>query len=68
MELASYSEPGYLSGAAFETPLPELISAQYAAIAEKVNGTIDRYEHDAAIADATYYDDYQTKWNSEVER
>lgn len=68
LELAAYSEPGYLTGASFETPLPELISAQYAAIAEKVNGTIDRYEHDAAIADATYYDDYPIKWDSEVER
>ena len=69
VELAAYSEPGYLTGASFETPLPELISAQYAAITDKVNETIDRYEHDAEIADATYYDDYPSEgWDSEVER
>lgn len=69
VELATYSEPGYLTGASFETPLPELISAQYAAITDKVNETIDRYEHDAEIADATYYDDYPSKgWDAGTER
>ena len=69
VELAAYSEPGYLTGAYFETPLPDAISAQYAAIADKVNETIDQYEHEAEIADATYYDDYPSKgWDSEVER
>ena len=61
VELAAYSEPGYLTGASFEKLLPDAISAQYAAIADKVNETIDQYEHEAEIADATYYDDYPSK-------
>ena len=66
VELTAYSEPGYLTGASYEKPLPDAISAQYAAIADKVNETIDRYEQDAEIADATYYDDYPSKgWDSE---
>ena len=69
VELAAYSEPGYLTGASYEKLLPDAISAQYAAIANKVNETIDRYEHDAEIADATYYDGYPSKgWDSDMER
>lgn len=69
VELAAYSEPGYLTGASYEKPLPDTISAQYATIADKVNETIDQYEHEAEIADATYYDDYPSQgWDSEMER
>lgn len=52
VELAAYSEPGYLTGASFETPLPKDVAERYEEIVEKISEAIDSHERDIAIAEA----------------
>lgn len=57
VELTCYSEPGWMTGASFEKPLPESISGRYEEISESVNKGIDDYEREMAIRDAIGFDD-----------
>lgn len=52
VELMCSSEPGWMTKASYEKPLPEDVAERYEEIVEKISEAIDSHERDIAIAEA----------------
>lgn len=59
VELHNYSEPGWITGACYEKPLPEEVTARYEDIVEAVTMSIENFERDEKTHAAKKHDDME---------
>lgn len=59
VELHNYSEPGWITGACYEKPLPEEVTARYEDIVEAVTMGIDEFERDEETRSTKKHDDIE---------
>lgn len=59
VELHNYSEPWWITGACYEKPLPEEVTARYEDIVEAVTMGIDEFERDEETRSTKKHDDIE---------